>query len=182
MKRRFFVSNLFSAGLSGGLMTAGLSAPLFVNVKRLRAESLAWDSGDAVIGEPDALLASLPPLTVYRSPTCGCCGAWVEHMEAHGFRPQVRMSDDMDAIKQHYGIPEVLASCHTAVMDGYLVEGHVPADDLQRLLLERPDVAGLSVPGMPMGSPGMEQGDARDPYTVYTFTQGGDIAAFAKHS
>ncbi len=179
MKRRLFVSNLLLTGLSGGLMTAGLSVPFLVGVKRASAQSFGLGTGDTAIGES---LASFPPLTVYRSPTCGCCGAWVEHMEAHGFRPQVRMSDDMDAIKQHYGIPEVLASCHTAVIDGYLVEGHVPSDDLQRLLLERPDVAGISVPGMPMGSPGMEQGDARDPYTVFIFTQGGDIAAFAKHS
>ncbi|MEA5448008.1 DUF411 domain-containing protein [Leptolyngbya sp. CCNP1308] len=133
----------------------------------------------ALLGPSTAWAAT--ELTVYRSPTCNCCGHWVEHMQAAGFDVQDVVTDDMDAIKAQYGVPEALASCHTALVEGYVIEGHVPATDVQRLLSEQPNVLGIAAPGMPVGSPGMETGDGVDPYTVVSFTQTGDTATFAEH-
>lgn len=99
-------------------------------------------------------------LVVYKSPTCGCCDKWVEHMQDAGFSVEPRDRVDLDPVKAEHGIARHLQSCHTAVIDGYVVEGHVPADLVRRMLDERPDIRGLAVPGMPMGSPGME-----GPYT-----------------
>lgn len=121
-------------------------------------------------------------LTVFRSPTCSCCGQWIEHIEAAGFQVQDNVTEEMTILKQQYGIPDDLTSCHTAMVGGYVIEGHVPAVDVLRLLAERPNVAGLAVPGMPVGSPGMESGSDVEPYTVFSFTQNGDISAFAEHA
>jgi hypothetical protein len=124
-----------------------------------------------------------PALTVYKTPTCGCCTAWGEYMEAEGF--SVRMEDvtDLAAVKDSLGVPSDLGSCHTGVVtDGgarYLVEGHVPAEHVRRLLDERPAARGLAVPGMPIGSPGMEQGDRRQPYDVLVVDESGEAAVFA---
>jgi len=124
--------------------------------------------------------AAQGPVTVYKSPTCGCCKLWVDHLAAAGFEVQVHERTDLAAEKQRLGVPPRLAACHTAVVDGYVVEGHVPAADLRRLLAERPDVAGLAVPGMPMGSPGMEFGPPV-PYDVLTFDRDGATRVFASH-
>ncbi|PSQ64345.1 MAG: CopG family transcriptional regulator [Bacteroidetes bacterium QH_2_64_74] len=107
----------------------------------------------------------LPTVTVYKSPSCNCCGEWVTHMKEQGFPVEVSS----------------LAACHTAVVDNYVVEGHVPAQDVKQLLRETPDVRGLSVPGMPVGSPGMERGDRVEPYEVVTFTPAGDTTVFAQY-
>ena len=121
------------------------------------------------------------PLTVYRSPTCGCCKDWVAHMEAAGFQINDNVTSEMETVRQTYGVPEQISSCHTALIDGYVVEGHVPATDVQRLLAEKPNVVGLTAPGMPVGSPGMEMDNRSDPYVVYTFTSDA-ISAFAAHN
>ncbi len=118
-------------------------------------------------------------ITVYKSPYCGCCGMWSEHMRANGFAVNVREVEDVDPVKALYGVPPALASCHTAVVDGYVVEGHVPADLVKRLLAERPEARGLAVPGMPAGSPGME-GAGREPYDVFIFDDRGKIAVYAR--
>jgi predicted ribosomally synthesized peptide with SipW-like signal peptide len=120
-------------------------------------------------------------LTVYRSPTCGCCGEWVKHMERHGFRVKDIQTQDMDAIKAEYGVPQDMASCHTAMIDGYVLEGHIPADDVKALLTEKPDVAGITVPGMPLGSPGMEAGDKKQDFMVMAFDDEGDVEIFQEH-
>ncbi|MGB0560455.1 MAG: DUF411 domain-containing protein [Spirulinaceae cyanobacterium] len=133
--------------------------------------------------EPEPLaIAPDVELTVFRSPTCGCCGAWIEHMEAAGFRIKDEVTEEMEAIKTKYGIANELESCHTTLADGYIVEGHIPATDVARLLTERPDVAGIAVPGMPIGSPGMESGDYVEPYQVFSFTEEGTTEIFAEHS
>lgn len=125
--------------------------------------------------------ASLPTITVYKSPTCGCCSLWGEHLEANGFTVETVDVDDINTIKQEYGIPQELSSCHTGVVDGYIVEGHVPAEDIVRLLEEQPEAAGLAVPGMPLGSPGMEVPDGRvQPYEVYLVANG-QSTVFASH-
>ena len=114
-------------------------------------------------------LAGGPSLEVYKSPWCGCCGAWVEHMQAAGFAVAVNELDDLAPLKAMLGVAPELQSCHTAVVDGYVVEGHVPAREVTRLLAERPTATGLAVPGMPIGSPGMEQDGLREPYEVVLF-------------
>ncbi len=121
------------------------------------------------------------PITVYKSPTCGCCTAWVEHLEANDFTVQVVDMDNVNSVKDYYGIPQELSSCHTGIVEGYAIEGHVPADDIQRLLEERPEAIGLSVPGMPIGSPGMEvEGRPADNYDVVLVTAEGS-SVFASH-
>jgi hypothetical protein len=108
-------------------------------------------------------------ITVYRSPTCGCCGKWIEHLKQNNFNVKDIVTEDMDAIKDKYGVPKEMASCHTALVDGYVVEGHVPAGDIYKLLTSKPKVTGLAVPGMVTGSPGMEMGGAKAPYDVMSF-------------
>jgi len=111
-----------------------------------------------------------PTMVVYKSPTCGCCVKWVEHMQDAGFVVESRDMRDMGSIKRHLGIPDVASSCHTAVVEGYVIEGHVPAEYVQKLLREKPDIPGIAVPGMPIGSPGMEGPNAK-PYEVVVFNQ-----------
>ncbi len=119
-------------------------------------------------------------VTTWKSPTCGCCKAWVEHMEQSGFRVVAIDTSDVDAVKRRHGVRPEHGSCHTATVGGYVLEGHVPAADVRRLLAERPNVTGLAVPGMPQGSPGMETG-MKDPYEVLAFTRGGATSVFARH-
>jgi hypothetical protein len=149
----------FMARLAGGLVFSAAGDPW---------AAVGRDSGTAI--------------TVYKSPTCGCCTKWVDHLRANGFAPNVHDTDDMDAMKDDMGVPKGLRSCHTALLGPYLIEGHVPADDLHRLLAERPKVAGLAVPGMPHSTPGMAvPGEAREPYEVVSFTRDGKSALFARH-
>lgn len=126
--------------------------------------------------------ADLPLLVVTKSPTCGCCHLWVEHMQKVGFKVEVHDVDDINLVKARVGVPYGKGSCHTAEVGGYFVEGHVPAEDVKRLLAEKPDAKGLTVPGMPMGSPGMEVPDGRvQPYAVELVARDGSTSAFAHH-
>jgi hypothetical protein len=123
-------------------------------------------------------------IEVWKSSTCGCCGKWVEHLEANGFAVKANnaASATLDQIKRQAGIEEKLASCHTAKVDGYVIEGHVPANDIKRLLEDRPDAVGLTVPNMPIGSPGMEQPDGTtEPYDVLLMKKDGSVEVFASH-
>ncbi len=113
--------------------------------------------------------ADAADVTVYKSPTCGCCGAWVDHLRESGFSVVVKEQDDLAPVKALLGIPYELQACHTATVGGYVIEGHVPAGDIRRLLAEQPRGIGLAVPGMPVGSPGMEQGDEQEPFRVFLF-------------
>ncbi|WP_065754018.1 DUF411 domain-containing protein [Bradyrhizobium paxllaeri] len=114
--------------------------------------------------------AADPVITVYKDPNCGCCSGWVDHLRGAGFSVAVQNTDQLAQIRKQHGIPPELAACHTAIVSGYLVEGHVPAAAIQRLLTERPNAEGIAVPGMPVGSPGME-GGMPQPYTVVLFWQ-----------
>ncbi len=125
-------------------------------------------------------LSKEPTITVYRDPNCGCCSKWIEHLIKHGFLVNDRKSDEMSEVKRGLGVPGKLESCHTGVVNGYVIEGHVPAADIKRLLKEKTKVAGLAVPGMPMGSPGME-GPRTDRYDVVSFDKSGNTRVFAKH-
>lgn len=121
-------------------------------------------------------------MVVYRTPTCGCCGDWIAHVEENGYTVKVENVQNLTPLKSRYNVPRTLQSCHTAVVDGYVIEGHVPAADIERLLTERPDVAGLAVPGMPAGSPGMEvAGAAAQPFDVLTFDTTGVTEIFASY-
>ena len=121
-------------------------------------------------------------IQVYKAPTCGCCGDWIDHLREHGFEVEVIDQPNMFAVKSELGLPREMASCHTARIAGYLIEGHVPASDIQRLLEERPSVAGLAVPGMPVGSPGMEiEGQPADAYDVVAFEASGETSVWASY-
>jgi hypothetical protein len=131
-----------------------------------------------------AATGSQPSIEVWRSPTCGCCGKWVKHLEANGFAVTVNNAapSALEQIKRQAGIAENLASCHTAKIDGYVIEGHVPASDIKRLVVEHPDAIGLTVPNMPIGSPGMEQpGGEAEPYDVLLVKKDGAVEVFAHH-
>jgi len=141
--------------------------------------ALALTTGAArppAVGAP----AKEPIITVYKDPSCGCCKSWIEHLIKHGYRVDARDTSEMTEIKRTLGVPEALTSCHTAMVKGYLIEGHVPAADIARLLKEKPKVAGLAVPGMPMGSPGME-GPRTQRYQVLTFDKTGKTSIFASY-
>lgn len=121
-------------------------------------------------------------LLVHKHPSCGCCVLWVDHMRAAGFAVDLRDHDDMGPVKQRVGVPPAKGSCHTAEVDGYFVEGHVPAADVARLLAERPDARGLTVPGMPAGSPGMELPDGTvHPYVVELVHRDGTTSVWSRH-
>lgn len=125
-----------------------------------------------------------PSVEVYKSPTCGCCSKWVDHLRQHGFAPRVTdLSDQaLDQLKTKHGVPRTAQSCHTALVGGYVVEGHVPAAEIRRLLKERPAVAGIAVAGMPLGSPGMEVAAAQaQAYHVVAFDKQGKVRVFSTH-
>jgi hypothetical protein len=120
-------------------------------------------------------------MTVYRSPSCGCCGGWIEQAKKHGFKIEDIKTQEMEALKQKYNVPPELASCHTTVIDGYVMEGHIPADDIKRFLTQKPDVAGLAVPGMIIGTPGMEAKDIKQPFQVLAFNEKGETEVFKEY-
>ena len=150
--------------------------------------SPATPDAPATTGDETAAVSATPVetvgMTVYKSPTCGCCSLWGERMEADGFAVETVDVPDIAAVRDSLGVPADLAGCHTATVttaDGaetYIVEGHVPSDAIRRLLAERPDAVGLTVPGMPIGSPGMEQGDLRQPYDVLLLSEAGEAAVW----
>lgn len=127
-----------------------------------------------------AQVAVAQTMRVAKSPHCGCCNAWIEHVRRAGFQIRIVEAHDVTPIARQLGVPDNLRSCHTAVVDGYVIEGHVPAADIRRLLAQRPRGTGLAVPGMPIGSPGMEQGNRHQAYEVILF-EGARRAVFARH-
>lgn len=156
------------------------------------AAALAACSGQGDAREANAQNADAPGrftlsnsdsvVIVYKSPTCGCCSGWVDYMKEQGFQVQVHDVNDLNAIKRQFAVPSDLESCHTALHGGYVIEGHVSAEDIRRLLSERPAVAGIAAPGMPVGSPGMEvPGRPADRYNVIAFDKSGARSTFATH-
>jgi hypothetical protein len=120
-------------------------------------------------------------MTVYKDPSCGCCGKWVEHVEKHGFIVKTVATEDMMAVKKRLGVPDAQMSCHTTKVGNYVVEGHVPAADIKRLLAQKPKARGIAVAGMPMGAPGMEHGDHRQSYSTMLIGTDGKTSVFARH-
>lgn len=123
---------------------------------------------------------TLPTVTVYKSPTCGCCKKWVKHLESSGFVVESKNLNNLRTIKEQLGIAPQFQSCHTAKIGNYVVEGHVPAEDIKRMLAEKPEIHGLAVPGMPMGSPGME-GSRKDEYDVLAIQNDGSHSIYNSH-
>jgi hypothetical protein len=181
------LAGMLTIGLSacGGSADAETSAD--VEVPKPAAEAAYADEANNEMHAGDAMQkeGSSETLVVYKTESCGCCGKWVDHMEQAGFETEVHdvSQEELSAMKAANGIGRDLASCHTATIAGYLVEGHVPAEDLQRLLKEKPaDVKGIAVPGMPIGSPGMEmEGKPADEYEVVTFDEAGETTVYAWH-
>ena len=123
---------------------------------------------------------ALPEITVYKTPTCGCCGKWVAHLENNGFKVNAINKNDLSSLKQQLGIAPSLQACHTAKIGNYFVEGHVPASDIKKMLASKPDIQGITVPGMPMGSPGME-GSRKDNYNVLAINKNNSVTIFNSH-
>lgn len=125
--------------------------------------------------------ANAAQLTVHKSPYCGCCAKWIEHVQKQGFTVKVVETEDMASVKKRLGVPDKMASCHTTQAGGYFIEGHVPAADIKRLLAQKPRAAGIAVPGMPAGSPGMDMGGQRQPYATILVQRDGKTKLFAQH-
>lgn len=133
--------------------------------------------------DESAVDTQLPRLIVFKSASCSCCAAWVKHMQQAGFRVKVNNVDDLGLVKKRLGIPPAMGSCHTAEVGDYFIEGHVPAEDVKRLLAEHPKARGLTVPGMPIGSPGMEIPSRKaQAYDVYLIASDGTSSVFAHHA
>ena len=147
-----------------------------------RAVLTSLAAAAAAVSLPVAAKVPLPQVQVFKNPSCGCCGAWVEHMKAAGFTVNVTEVDDTSAARRKYGLPDRFGSCHTAVVGGYVVEGHVPANDVKKLLATKPVDVGLAVPGMPVGSPGMEMGSRKDPYQVLLVAKDGRERVFSNYN
>ena len=157
------------------MTTAIKVTALLATVAALGAGAFAAD-----LRQPEPAAPAKVEIMVYKTPTCGCCGKWVDHMRASGFTATVKDTVDLAPIKARLGVPASLASCHTTVVNGYVVEGHVPAAAVLKLLKERPAIVGISAPGMPRGSPGME-GPVKDRFDVVTFDRAGHSRVFTSH-
>jgi hypothetical protein len=137
----------------------------------------AW----ALSALPVLAQAALPEVQVYKSPTCGCCGAWVEHMRKAGFAVKVNEVTDTSAARKRFGMPDRFASCHTATVSGYVLEGHVPASEVKRMLAAKPKAVGLAVPSMPPSAPGMDVPGRNDPYQVLLVDASGQYSVYANY-
>src|SRR5262245_37153182 len=145
----------------------------------MQSKLIRWIAAAALV-LAGAAHAGGPVVEVFKNPTCGCCALWVDHLRASGFEVKVSDVRDPAAYRARFGVPTALGACHTATVAGYAIEGHVPAREIKRLLAERPKAAGLAVPGMPLGSPGME-GPRSDPYEVLLFQKDGRDSAYARY-
>jgi hypothetical protein len=146
----------------------------------MRMRSIVFVLAALLAGLNGASAAESYSVQVYKSPTCGCCSKWITHMQEHGFKVTSTDVQTVDTIKAQHHVPKDVSSCHTAIVEGYVVEGHVPAVDVLRLLREKPKVIGIAVPGMPRGSPGMEAPNP-ETYDVVTFDKAGKTTVFATH-
>lgn len=168
---------LFGSG-AAILVVAGVGTAMITRI----AASDASNSSSAdktMVASPESS-QGMPRVTLYKNPTCACCAEWAEHMRANGFRVDVREGANLAEVREQVGVPFRLGSCHTAVVDGYAIEGHVPADLVRKLLADRPEIRGLAVPGMPPGVPGMpDPGPGRAPYDILAFRADGSTQVYA---
>ena len=146
---------------------------------KIRRRTMLWLAPLALLA--CAEVAAAATIEVVKSPFCGCCTLWVDYLRFAGFEVRVVEAEDVTPTARRLGVPDDLRSCHSASVEGYAVEGHVPAGDIRRLLAERPNAAGIAVPGMPAGSPGMEQGDLHQPFATVLFDRDGGRQVYARH-
>jgi hypothetical protein len=160
----------------GSYMMFDSGTPAGEAPRSVLADARASSATDATRGTQEV---GLPEILVYKTETCGCCASWVDYMRGHGFTVRTEDVTDLTTVKVEHGVPPGLQSCHTALIDGYVVEGHVPVEPILRMLEERPEIAGLVVPGMPTGSPGMEvPGRPADSYDILAFDQTGSTSVY----
>lgn len=171
------VTGVFAHGHGHHAAPSGKAVP-----NKAEATAFGQEGDPNKVSRTIAVSASLPAVEVFKNPYCGCCEAWVEHLKQAGFAVKVNVVDDTGPVRRRHGIPDVLGSCHTAVVAGYALEGHVPAADIKRLLASRPPAAGLAVPGMPAGAPGMEVGSRKDPFDVVLVDRSGRTSVFASYN
>ena len=172
-----FTARLTGAGVVG-LVLSFLAACKAQRGESSGATETAASTSPAIASAAKA--ATQPLVTVYKNPTCRCCAEWADHLRANGFRVDIREDANLVRVRAERGVPADLASCHTAVVGDYTIEGHVPADVIRKLLQERPGIAGLAVPGMPAGVPGMPNpGPNRDPYQIFAFDRDGTRRVYA---
>ena len=184
MSRSAVITAVSALALGGAIYVGTVRLPAFAEATAGHAK--ARQNRPTGGGQPNVEAAqqkpAVPLVDVFKSPTCGCCAMWVEHMKANGFNVRTTEINDLTEIKKSRGVPDQVQSCHTAVVNGYVVEGHVPAADVHRLLKEKPAIAGIAVGGMPVGSPGMEYpGTKAQAYDVMSFDKTGATRVFAKH-
>jgi hypothetical protein len=168
-----------------GVAVAGVAGTFWLgsienNIQAVASDSKAMAMTSVWDKETEPNYSGVKEVTVYRSPNCGCCGEWVKHMQKHGFKITDIKTDRIEAIKQKYNVPQNLASCHTSVIDGYVMEGHIPADDIKRFVASKPKQAGLAVPAMPLGTPGMETAK-KQPFAIASFNKDGEIKIFKEY-
>ena len=175
LNRKFGRVGIGAASIGVALLAGGCAPEASAEDGRTAASTPANAMVDATLA---ATIAETPTIKVYKSPTCGCCALWVDHMREAGFELDVEDTDDMIDVKVDAGLPLQLQSCHTALVGGYVFEGHIPAEVIARFLAEKPSASGLAVPGMPIGSPGMEFGDRVDPYDVLQFDAAGNTSIY----
>ena len=167
---------IYFTSVSGDNNTAQNNNKAIANETSSQATLVSvWDK------ETEPNYSGTTEMTVYRSPSCGCCGVWVDHAKKHGFKIKDIKTEEMEALKQKHNIPAELASCHTTIIDGYVMEGHIPVDDIKRFLAAKPDLTGLAVPGMPIGTPGMEAKDIKQPFQVLAFNDKGEVEVFKEY-
>ena len=163
--------------LSGEAPASPIAATVPAPTGMAYADQLALDAAR----EPVPLDRVEPiAMTVYLSPTCMCCSGWVEHIKQYGFEVNLEYRVDLTMVKQGFGVRPELSSCHTGIVNGYIIEGHVPGEVVREFLAEAPPLRGLAVPGMPVGSPGMEMGGRVDAYDVLTFTSTGQTEVYSR--
>lgn len=154
----------------------------FLAIGTVACQSEAPEPQAQVEAQTVAIDPSLPTVTVYKTPTCGCCSLWVDHMAENGFDTRTYDVESTAQIREQNGMPAKVGSCHTAIVDGYVVEGHVPAEAVKRMIEEKPDIVGITVPGMPIGSPGMEvAGRDAAPYDVLAVNADGETEVYAEY-
>lgn len=184
IKQTTTTSTRLIASLIGALCLGALSPVALATADTATPETTAV-SQPAEVATPTSVKPKslpLPLVTVYKSATCGCCTAWIEHMKDNGFPVEAHDSDNLNEYKIKAKLGAGLGSCHTAFVDGYAIEGHVPADDVKRLLSEKPDISGLTAPGMPMNSPGMApKGSKPSGYDVVSFKDGKAVGVFSAY-
>lgn len=171
------VGTIYLTSVSGDNNTVSTSNSAIANKASSQATLLSvWDK------ETEPNYSGKTEMTVYRSPSCGCCGVWVDHAQKHGFKIKDIKTEEMEAIKQQHNVPAEITSCHTTIINGYVMEGHIPADDIKRFLAQKPDnLVGLTVPGMPIGTPGMEARDIKQPFQILALKDKGEVEVFKEY-